>query len=366
MSTPSLSSAESILELEPFGQPSAQKSATLLAQLSALTAHHRAASAPYADMVNAIFGPDTTYAGLSALPWLPVSLFKRIDLKSVPDDRVVRTLVSSGTTGQAVSRIFLDKDTAGSQTKALTRITTDFIGRQRMPMVIIDDDSFLKDRTKFNARGAAIIGFSNFGRAPLYALNERLMPDWDALTAYVEKHSDRPILLFGFTFIVWQQFVQQAQKDGISLRFPAGSILVHGGGWKRLIDKQVSNNDFKAGLADTFGVEQVHNYYGMVEQVGSVFFECEHGWLHTPAYADVIIRDRMSFAPLHFGQEGLVQVLSLLPRSYPGHSLLTEDLGTVHGEDDCACGRLGKRFSVSGRLPNVEVRGCSDTRATPA
>ena len=65
-------------------------------------------------------------------------------------------------------------------------------------------------------------------------------------------------------------------------------------------------------------------------------------------------------------EEGLIQVLSLLPRSYPGHSLLTEDLGTIHGEDDCPCGRSGKRFSVSGRLKDVEIRGCSDTRPVPA
>ena len=50
-----------------------------------------------------------------------------------------------------------------------------------------------------------------------------------------------------------------------------------------------------------------------------------------------------------------------LPRSYPGHSLLTEDLGVLLGEDDCPCGRKGKYFKVTGRVPRAEVRGCSDT-----
>ena len=44
-------------------------------------------------------------------------------------------------------------------------------------------------------------------------------------------------MLFGFTFIVWQRFVQQAVADGVKLRFPDDSILVHGGGWKRLLDQ---------------------------------------------------------------------------------------------------------------------------------
>jgi hypothetical protein len=101
----------------------------------------------------------------------------------------------------------------------------------------------------------------------------------------------------------------------------------------------------------------------MVEQVGSIFVECSQGHLHTPIYADVIIRDSLSFEPVPFGHQGLIQVLSTLPKSYPGHSLLTEDLGTILGEDDCPCGWKGKYFSVAGRLPKAELRGCSDTFA---
>jgi hypothetical protein len=203
------------------------------------------------------------------------------------------------------------------------------------------------------------------GRDHFYALDARLEPKWGELEEYLRKHAGHPLMLFGFTFLVWQ-FAQQAQAAGVALRFPAGSILIHGGGWKKLQDRRVGNDTFKAGLRATFGLERVHNYYGMVEQVGSIFFECEAGWLHTPAYADVIVRDRMTLEPLACGQEGLLQVLSLLPRSYPGHSLLTEDLGTIAGEDDCSCGRMGKRFAVAGRLPQAELRGCSDTRAMPA
>ena len=48
------------------------------------------------------------------------------------------------------------------------------------------------------------------------------------------------------------------------------------------------------------------------------------------------------------GKPGVVEVISTLPRSYPGHVLLTEDRGVVHGVDD---GHWpGKRFSILGRL----------------
>jgi len=51
----------------------------------------------------------------------------------------------------------------------------------------------------------------------------------------------------------------------------------------------------------------------------------------------------------------------LLPISYPGHSILTEDIGTIIGVDNCLCGRMGKYFKINGRLKNAELRGCSDT-----
>ena len=41
--------------------------------------------------------------------------------------------------------------------------------------------------------------------------------------------------------------------------------------------------------------------------------------------------------------------------------ILTEDLGTIYGVDNCKCGRMGKYFKVHGRIKSAETRGCSDT-----
>lgn len=363
--TPAMNSLDSALAegvaAGMFGMDHESKRRWLLEGLQRLTRHHQTHCASYGRMVNGLWsGGHADY--LELLPWLPVRLFKLIDLKSVEDGQVSRMLVSSGTTGAAVSRIFLDAETARVQTVALTRIFSHFAGTKRMRMLVIDDDSFLRDRTRFNARAAGILGFSNFGRDHMYLLDEDMQADWQALRAWIDAQPAEPVLLFGFTFIVWQSFVQAARRDGVRISFPPGSILVHGGGWKKMAEQQVDNVAYKAALEETFSLERVHNYYGMVEQVGSIFFECGHGHLHAPVYADVIVRNEADLRPLPHGAAGIIQVLSLLPRSYPGHSLLTEDLGVVHGEDDCPCGRLGKHFSVLGRMNNVEVRGCSDTR----
>ena len=111
------------------------------------------------------------------------------------------------------------------------------------------------------------------------------------------------------------------------------------------------------------GLEAIHDYYGMVEQTGCIYMQCEFGHLHTSIFSDVIIRRSIDFAECGSGEEGIMQVISTIPESYPGHSLLTEDKGIILGVDDCPCGRKGKYFKVTGRIKNAELRGCSDTYA---
>jgi hypothetical protein len=94
-----------------------------------------------------------------------------------------------------------------------------------------------------------------------------------------------------------------------------------------------------------------------------VFVECEAGFLHAPNASDIIVRNPAAWDVVTDGEEGVVQVVSALPESYPGHSILTEDLARVEGVDSCPCGRYGKAVSILGRVPAVQIRGCSDTYA---
>ena len=345
----------------PYNLEKQEKESALVKQLNELTKHHMGCNDTYRAMIEKSGG--FRYAStLSDIPYLPVQLFKLMDLVSVPQDEVVKVLTSSGTTGQQVSKIYLDKETAMNQTKALVEVMKPVIGGKRLPMIILDTKSVLKDRRSFSARGAGILGFSTFGRKHFYALHDDMSVDWEGLDSFLQEHRDSPILLFGFTFMIWKHVYQSAKAKGKKYEM-SGSILIHGGGWKKLQEEAVDAKTFKVRLREQLGIERVHNYYGMVEQVGSIFVECEQGHLHTPNYADVLIRDPLTFEVVGTGEEGLIQVMSTLPKSYPGHSLLTEDLGTILGEDDCVCGWKGKYFSVAGRIPKAELRGCSDTFA---
>ena len=101
--------------------------------------------------------------------------------------------------------------------------------------------------------------------------------------------------------------------------------------------------------------------YGMVEQVGVVFIDCEEGNKHTPNFAEIILRDPLTMEEVEKGKKGLIEILSVLPNSYPGQAIITEDIGFLAGVDDCKCGRKGKYFRFVSRIKEAEARGCGDT-----
>jgi phenylacetate-coenzyme A ligase PaaK-like adenylate-forming protein len=356
---------ESYFKIPPYSLNKEKKQAILAETLGELTRFHYQACPPYRRILNAMQFDPARCSSYYDLPFLPVRLFKEYELLSVDKADVVKTMTSSGTSGQQVSKIFLDKFTAARQTKVLSILMAANIGPKRLPMLILDSPAVLKNRAALSARGAGIVGFSLFASDRVYALDENMDIDRGAISAFLEKHQGKDVLLFGFTFIIWQHFYHALLSSGFRPDLSRG-IVLHGGGWKKLLDQAVSPAIFKKSLEEVCGVQRVHDYYGMAEQTGSIYMECEQGHLHASIFSDVIIRRARDFGVADIGEPGIIQVVSILPGSYPGHSLLTEDEGVLLGEDDCPCGRLGKFFQVSGRLKNAEVRGCSDTYAAHA
>lgn len=353
------------LRVPPFSLDKEEKHKLLNERLGELTKYHISRCQKYRRMLKAVGYDKDKISGYEDLPFLPVRLFKELSLKSVSDEDTVKVMTSSGTTGQAVSRIYLDRTTSANQQKAMVKIVSDFLGAARLPMIIIDCPSVVKDRNMFSARGAGILGFSVFGSRRIYALDDDMRLNVPALREFLEKYAGQDILLFGFTFMVWQHFYRELvrlKEQGITFDLSRG-ILIHGGGWKKLAAEAVSESEFHERLRSVCSIKRIHDYYGMVEQTGCIYMECEYGHLHASVFSDVIMRRPLDFTVCDIKEPGIIQVLSVIPESYPGHILLTEDEGVLLGEDDCPCGRKGKYFKVNGRLKNAEIRGCSDTYA---
>ncbi|MEV4110819.1 acyl-protein synthetase [Nonomuraea sp. NPDC049695] len=334
-----------------FSLAEREREAALASELAALTERHRQACPPYRRILDAI-AARPPYERLVELPWLPVRLFKTHELRSVREDQVFRVLTSSGTTGQQPSRVYLDREAAAAQTRMLAATLREVLGERRLPMLIVDSRSVVRDPT-LSARGAGVLGMMNFGRDHTFVLDDRGGVDAEAVEAFLARHGGERFLVFGFTFMVWLHL------RGLGVDLSQG-VLIHSGGWKRLAEQAVDNAEFRRRLAAECGLSRIHNFYGMVEQIGTVFLEGPEGdGLYCPDFADVVIRDPESWQEAPVGEPGLIEVVSTLPTSYPGHVLLTEDLGVVRGVDD---GHWpGKRFEVLGRLPRAEARGCSDT-----
>lgn len=304
---------------------------------------------------------------IADFPPLPVTVFKHFALRTCAENEVVRELHSSGTTGQMPSRIFLDKATLHRQRRALIAILQSYLGSQRRPYLVLDVPEAAAAEGALTARGAAIRGLENFAAQTVYGMRTvdgKPQLDMDAVEQFAAQHGRSPVLVFGFTFLIWSVALPALEAAGTRLGLEQSTVF-HGGGWKKLKEQQVSKDEFNTRAAQMFGCrpERVLDFYGMVEQVGSIFVDCEAGHKHPPNFATVIIRDPLTFRQQPIGKEGLIEVVSLLPGSYPGQALLTEDQGIIHAIDDCPCGRKDVAFRFTSRVERTEPRGCGDVLA---
>ena len=338
---------DELLEKAPYSLSKDEKNRILTERLKELTKLHKENCEEYSRILDSISFDLEKVDSYENLPFLPVRLFKELELRSVPKEEVVKTMTSSGTSGQAVSKIYLDRTTSSNQQKTMVKIVSDYTGSGRMPMIILDCPSVVKNRLMFSARGAGILGFSIFGAKKIYALDDDMNLNVEALKEFLEKYKGQKILLFGFTFMVWKHFYKELVrlKDEVSFDLSNG-ILIHGGGWKKLVNEAVSPEEFHRRLKDICGLDSIHDYYGMVEQTGCIYMQCECGHLHASIFSDVIIRKPEDFSICKKGERGIIQVVSAIPESYPGHSLLTEDEGEILGEDDCPCGNHPHQVSL--------------------
>ena len=352
---------QNFLNINPYSLKKKDKLEKFSNYINRLTIHHYKNCEIYGKIIKNLKFKIKKKNKLENFPMLPVRIFKKHDLQSVPGNKVIKKLVSSGTSGQELSKIYLDKENARNQTIVLKKITETILGNQRLPMLIIDRDPKILDRSVFNAQLAAIYGFSLFGKHYCYLLDEEGNINYKKLNEFLKKYSHDNFFIFGFTSLVFENLIQKLSTKLICSNFQNG-ILLHGGGWKKLDKLKINNDNFRKKLFSKIKLKKIHNYYGLVEQTGSIFIESnECGFFHTSVYSDILIRNN-NFEIAQKGKKGLIQLFSLLPTSYPGHNILTEDIGEIAGEDNCKCGKQGKYFRVHGRAKEAEIRGCSDVR----
>jgi hypothetical protein len=294
------------------------------------------------------FSPEKKPDDPAEWPYLPSAAFKRRNLISVPAGDIRSEVRSSATTG-APSVISIDMMTSRRQSLASARVIAEYIGHHRRPFLILDEDPAASPSPrKISARSAATRGFLLFADSAEYFLKEEdggLHLDDEKLAKSLAEHerSGREVCLFGFTYILYALVIKRLKEAKASFRLPDRAKVVHIGGWKKL--ESESN---------------VIDFYGFTEQMGLVYAGGGYSPKVVPAYSEVVIRDFNTLRPAKDGQAGLIQILTPLPHSYPGISVLTDDVGRIVGRGRDEAGRWGARFEILGRAENAEARGCGD------
>jgi len=347
-----------IKDIGPYEINSKQKKIFFQKEINLLTKHHYSNSSQYKNLLNS-FKYNLSNMKLENFPFLPTQIFKELDLFSVDKKDILKKIMSSGTSGSSPSKIYLDRENARNQIFVLAKIMSTILGKSRLPMLIVDSNLKNSNRESFNARVAAINGFSTFGKNHTYLLNQDETINFDLLRKFMKEFGDKPFFIFGFTSYIFKSLIEQFPNDN-QFNFTNG-VLLHGGGWKKMEEKKIDSKLFKNLLKKKLKLKNIYNYYGLIEQTGSIFLECPKcSCFRTTAFSDILIRDK-HFNVVPDGTKGLIQLFSILPTSYPGHVVLTEDVGTIIDDKKCSCSKSGKRFKVLGRSKKSEVRGCSDT-----
>lgn len=312
------------------------------------------------------FNPHEELPGIECIPPVSVSVFKELgaNLSSVSKEEIKIRLQSSATSGTP-STIAVDKTTSRRQAKAMVKVVQEFIGKDRKPFLVMDIDPKSEFRSLLGARFAAIAGYLNFASKAGFFLKAKdgiSYFDIDAMKSFLaELPSEKPVVVFGFTYILYSQVLKAIQASCGQIVLPKGSKVIHIGGWKKLESEKVEKSEFNRQIANAFGIEStdVIDIYGFTEQMGLNYPDCKCGCKHASSYVKVLVRDVVSREVLPAGKEGMLEFITPIPHSYPGNAVLTDDLGVVYDEP-CPYGRPGIRFKVNGRLKKAEVRGCGD------
>ncbi|MEM6909314.1 MAG: acyl-CoA reductase [Pseudomonadota bacterium] len=356
-----------LLQEPPYGLPEDQRQARLLTAMNEAFGYHAAHCPAYARFVaKRGFSPQHRFTDLAEFPFLPAQAFKENPqmLRSVAAEDIRTTLSSSATSG-IPSTIGVDKVTAKRQVRALSNVISQALGPKRRPVLVFDVSPEKDGGGGLGARGAAVRGFLNLASDVQYLMEPApggtLRLNEDAMESALAGQSE-PVLVFGFTFVLYAYAIAPLLAAGKTFALPKGSAVAHIGGWKKLVDQQVSVERFNADAHKALGIAptRVIDFYGFTEQMGVTYPTGPSGDKHCPAFAEVIVRDPATLEPVPDGEQGLLQFLTPLPHSYPGIAVLTDDVGVITGRSDAAQAWGGTRFKVLGRAKKAEARGCGD------
>jgi hypothetical protein len=354
---------DDLLKLPPYRSAPAAHDDLFRAAMGEAIQHHYANCPPFARWYRKQGAdPEAAVEDLALLPFLPVTAFKRMNLQSVGGEAVVRLLKSSATSSQTPSSVALDATTRNRQMRTLGVLMSDMLGAKRRPFLVLDAAPGTGSDVELSARVAGMRGYLMMASETHYVMEagpHGLALDTGKLRTLLDDYAARqtPVCLIGYTYMLYQQAVRPLVRGGLEFALPRGSHVLHFGGWKRLERQAVGREELNRGVRRVFGVEDrnIKDVYGFTEQLGIIYPDDGQGVRRAPVYSEVLVRDPFTLRLQPDGVPGMLQFLTPLPHSYPGISVLLDDMGRIVSRNG------GTHFEVLGRAKGSEIRGCGDT-----
>ena len=354
---------DELLTQEPFTKSHNSDSLFLSAMSQSLIFHYENSDIFKQYCIKKNFNPYDDFT-LNEIPFIPSNIFKKLKLSSVDKNEIIKIVHSSSTTGKTPSTILIDKITSERQQKIIISILSNFIGKNRKSFLILESKNNVSTGDEMSSRSSAVRGLTPFMKNLEFILKNDLTLNFENMNKLkFEVTIDHAI--FGFTWILYL-FIEKYQNDkNVKELFSKLNkpLILHSGGWKKLQNIKISKTEFNQKVSDFFKTEpnNVIDFYGLVEQLGTIYPDCEYGFKHVPNYSHIIIRDIHTLEPVENGNRGFIQILTPIPHSYPGVSILTDDIGKIVSVNSCKCGRQGICFKFLERLKTADLAGCGDT-----
>ena len=179
------------------------------------------------------------------------------------------------------------------------------------------------------------------------------------LNSIIEK---QPIVIIGYTYIIYDHLIRNKEIKLQNSLCNKNTKLVHFGGWKKLHNNKITKQEFNNQAITKFKIDanNIMDIYGFSEQLGSIYVSNGNGGCKVSNYSHILIRDPKTLKVVEDGQVGFMQFLSILPLSYPGISILNDDIGYISKRTfEKNVEKI--EFKVHSRLDKLELRGCGDT-----
>ena len=355
-----------LLKEDPFGLDKSLKEMKIVDILKLQIYYHRKNCSYYNTWYtkNNFLDPQKI-KGYEDIPYLPSRIFKNINLKSTK--LLNKVISSSGSTGQNKSIINIDSITSNFQKINLSKILSNTLNKKRRPFFIVD----LEPREKFNqniisARYAGMSGYLMAATSKNYLLklddNNKIIIDFKKIIELKKIINKEPIVLIGYTFMLWSYLLKNNQINLNKILCHNDTKIIHFGGWKKLENKKVNKKIFINRIQNIMNIDSksILDIYGFSEQLGAIYVSNGLSGFRVNSYSHILIRDPKTFKVAKDGDAGFMQFLSVTPLSYPGFSILNDDIGYISSRKMVK--NIEKiEFKINSRLDKLEARGCGDT-----